>query len=434
MNENKRPAYNITSDQKKVVNGFFPAFLNNKQRIHYSLSLMFLIFLSLHNPVPVMAQKSKNQLEQEKRENLQKIKEAEKILKETETQKTSTLGQLNAINRQIEVREGLIKSISKEINLLENEIGEIGTLIMAMEDDLVKLKKEYASMIYAANKARNSHDKLTFLFSSHTFHQLIMRLHYMQQYGDARKTQVEQIEKVKVALSRQRQNVEVKRIEKDKLLKDQIVENQSLIALKNKQSEIIKELSIREKDLRTEVTKRKTALDNLERAITEIIKKEIELAAKEKASGKPKSAVESTVLSSTFEGLKKKMIWPVSTGFISGKFGTQPHPVLKGIFIENTGVDIQTNKNETVKSVYDGKVSVVASIRGLNGLVVIIQHGDYRTVYANLSKAFVKTGQEVKAREVIGEVYTDKDGISELRFEIWKNYEKLDPSAWLGIK
>jgi murein hydrolase activator len=401
----------------------------NKKYVFY---IFYLVLLVLANPA--IAQKSKQQLEQEKKINLQKIKEAEKILKETATQKNSTLGQLSAINRQIEAREALIKSISNEIHLLEDEIGEISMIINAMEDDLSKLKKEYASMIYAANKAQKSHHKLTFLFASKTFHQLYMRLQYMQQYGAARKLQVEQIEKVKDALSKQKQSVEGKKIEKDKLLKDQINQSQDLIALKNKQSEIIQELSKREKEISGELAQRKDALNKLDQLITDLIKKEMELAAsKSKTTGKPTPSYESTVSSATFEGLKKKMSWPVSSGFISGKFGVQPHPVLKGIYIENNGIVIQTNKHEEVKAVYDGVVTRVGTIPSL-GMVVIIKHGEYLTVYANLSKANVKHGQEVKAKQGIGEVFTDKDGISELNFQIWKNLDKLDPQTWLGSK
>jgi murein hydrolase activator len=414
---------------------------------------VFFILLStcaLFVAFPALAQKSKSQLEREKKENLQKIVEAEKILAATENQKNNTIGQLTAINRQIEAHEAVIKSISSEIKILDTEITEIGSIVSALEDDLERLKEEYGAMVYAAYKANSSQNRLIFLFSSKSFHQFWMRLKYMQQYSEARKEQVEQIEFVKEALSKQKAVIVDKKIQKDALLKEEINQNTNLLALKRKQSEIIQQLNTRESELKKELNQRKEALAQLDKLIADLIKKEMEeaaaRAAKEKAkaeaaakkggtsTGKIPSTPEISMLSSSFEGNKSKIIWPVASGFISHKFGPQPHPVLKGIVVENSGIDIQTNKEEKVRSVFDGKVSVVASIRGLNGVVVIIQHGDYRTVYANLNQAFVKPGQEVKAKDFIGEVYTDKDGISELQFQIWKNNIKLDPQTWLYNK
>jgi murein DD-endopeptidase MepM/ murein hydrolase activator NlpD len=128
------------------------------------------------------------------------------------------------------------------------------------------------------------------------------------------------------------------------------------------------------------------------------------------------------------------LTWPVARGFVSSKFGLQPHPVLKGVKIENPGVDIQTQQNEVVSAVFEGEVSKIASIPGMNGVVIIIQHGEYRTVYANLSKALVKMGDKVNTKDPIGEVFTDSDGVSEVQFQVWKNFSKLDPLAWLQPK
>jgi murein DD-endopeptidase MepM/ murein hydrolase activator NlpD len=123
----------------------------------------------------------------------------------------------------------------------------------------------------------------------------------------------------------------------------------------------------------------------------------------------------------------------VETGFISSKFGEQPHPVLKGIMVNNQGVDIQTNSNALVKSVFTGKVATVAFVPGMNS-VIILQHGDYYTVYSRLKKVNVKKGQEITTGEVIGEVYTDNQGVTEVQFQVWKSSTKLDPEKWLSSK
>ena len=123
----------------------------------------------------------------------------------------------------------------------------------------------------------------------------------------------------------------------------------------------------------------------------------------------------------------------VSKGFISQRFGKHAHPVLKNVVVENLGVDIQTNTSEPVRAVFDGTVATKAFIQGM-GNVVMVQHGEYFTVYGNLKSTSVNTGQKVKAKDTLGTVGTDADNVSVLKFFIWKGNTKLDPEAWLYRK
>ncbi len=154
-----------------------------------------------------------------------------------------------------------------------------------------------------------------------------------------------------------------------------------------------------------------------------------------KSSTKMTLTPETAKLSSSFEGNKNKLPWPVDNGFVSGKFGKHAHPVLKNIIVENQGVDIQTEKAANVRAVFDGKVSTVAFVPGMN-TVVIVQHGDYFTLYARLKNinANIKKGYTVKAKELIGEVFTDNNDNTEVHFEVWKNFDKLNPEKWLFAK
>ena len=225
----------------------------------------------------------------------------------------------------------------------------------------------------------------------------------------------------------QKNEFEAKRTEQQKLLASQVAENKNLLSLKTKQSSVIKDLSSREKQLKNELAQRKQAIDKLDNLIAELIKAELE---KERVA---KSPVTSPLISSNFEGSKTKLPWPVSSGFVSSRFGRHPHPVLKGVEVDNQGIDIQTGQDEIVKSVFDGTVATVAFVPGMNS-VVIIKHGDYYTLYARLKKVNVKKGQEVKIGDIVGEVFTDTDGISEIQFQVWKNNQKLDPEKWLMTK
>ncbi|CAN5294592.1 peptidoglycan DD-metalloendopeptidase family protein [soil metagenome] len=388
----------------------------------------FIVFIFLLNYQAVA--QNKTQLEKEKNENLKKIKEAQQILNQTASERKSSLGQLNALVQQIKARESVIKSINKEISLLDDQIGGLNVLVTSLETDLANLKKEYANMVYAASKASKGHNTLTFIFSSNSFHQFLMRMKYMEQYANARKHQVELIEKVKETLSSQKTSIEKKKVEQKKLLDQQISENKNLIALRSKQNQVIKNLNLKEGELKKELAERKRAVDKLNTLIADLVKKEMAKTSKGAAANKIGLTPEAAMLSASFEGNKSKILWPVASGFIAQKFGKQAHPILKGVEVDNLGVGIQTNKDEKVRAVFDGKVKAVASVPGMNN-VVIVQHGEYHTVYARLKEVNVKTGQDIKAKDPIGSVYTDKDGITELQFQVWKNDQKLDPQSWL---
>jgi len=206
------------------------------------------------------AQKSKSALQREKQKNLERIKETEKILNETAAKKKNSLGELTALKQRIEQQENLITSIKGEVGLLDNEISENNDIIRALEDDLDKLKKEYAALLYAAQKANSSTTRLSFLFSAESFDQLIMRLRYMEQYSSTRKLQAEQITKVQEELGGQVKEIEARRAEKNKLLMEEVAENDNLTNLRKKQSDMIKSLSREEKKLKRDLENTKKAV------------------------------------------------------------------------------------------------------------------------------------------------------------------------------
>ncbi len=381
---------------------------------------------------PLHGQQEKKKLEREKQENLTKIKEAEKILKQTSSQKKTSIGRLTALNQQIRSQESLIRTYRSNIRLLNSDIKESKGLAKSLEKDLNNLKDEYAQMIYQASKAQNNYGSLFYLFSSASFSQLVMRAKYLQQYTKSRQDQAKEIQLVQIELKEQLTVINKRKKQQQQLLAQQELHNQGLITAKKQQGQLVKQLALKETDLTRDVKKRKKAIGKLNRMIAEVIR--VEMEKSKNSSGDFELTPDGIKLSSNFQGNQKQLTWPVARGFVSSKFGLQPHPVLKGVKIENPGVDIQTQKSEIVRAVFDGAVSKIASIPGMNGIVIIIQHGEYRTVYANLRKSLVKTGDHVKTKDPIGEVFTDIDGVSEVQFQVWKNFNKLDPLAWLQPK
>lgn len=390
------------------------------------LPVFVLLLISL--PAFDAAAQTKSQLEQEKKENLRKIAEAERIINETASEKKATLGQLQALNQQINARESLIRSIGSEIRILDGEINVLRIVVSSLQDDLKHLKEEYAAQIYSSYKANRGNSRLMFLFSASDFNQLLQRLKYLEQYADARRLQAEQIEVVAKELNEQRSKVEAKRAEQQTLLNQQVRESRKLARSKQKQSELVAQLTKKERELRKEVEDRKEANKRLNTLIAKIIEDE----ARKSSVASTAEMASAAELTRLFESKKNSLDWPVS-GFIASKFGNQPHPVLKRITVVNHGVGIQTEKNSKVKAVFDGVVSEIWVLQGKNN-VVVLRHGDYMTVYAKLKTVNVKKGERVKANDIIGEVFTDRDGISELEFQLYKGASKLNPENWLAMK
>jgi len=375
------------------------------------------------------AQKSKAQLQKDKQKSLARIKETEKILNETAKKKKNTLGELSALNARIKEQENLIGSIQSEVKMMDQDLQENYGILNALSEDLEKMKAEYAKMMFATQRAGDGVNKLTFLFSSRSFDQFMMRMKYMEQYGKARQEQARAIRLVQEQLTTQVQLIDSLRAEKGSLLKDEVKESDQLKSLKEKQRTVVRSLEKEEKKLRKEIEDNKKAIAKLDKLIAEIVKEELAKAAKE---SKAKNAVTSAAValtSASFEGNKKKFSWPVS-GFVSQRFGRQRHPVLPKVETWNDGINIQTREGEKVKTIFKGEVRRVAFIPGI-GPSVIINHGEYFSVYAGLKDVSIKMGDQVDTNQVIGSVIMNAEGKSELRFQIRKNTVALNPEEWL---
>ncbi|GAB2615909.1 murein hydrolase activator EnvC family protein [Belliella aquatica] len=385
--------------------------------------------------------KSREQLEKERADVQKKLLEFDKILKQTAASKKTSLGQLSVVNKQLETRVTYIRTLSKEVTLIDKEIAETEKRIESLENDLSNLKVEYAQMIYTSSKLNQGMTITTFIFSSSTFKQFYMRLKYLKQYTDARKKQVEQIKIVSEDLAGQRIRLEEKRLEKQQVINKEEQQRRQLAQARSEQQTIVSSLNRQEIDLRKKIVQAKKQQENLNNLIKRAIEDEIRRAEAEakksnstatKASGSSIPLTpEAAALSNSFAGNKGKLPWPVETGFISKKYGTHPHPTLKGIVEDNDGVDIQTTPNSDVRSVFDGEVIKVGTIPGYGGTIVV-KHGEYYTMYSKLKVISVKTGDKIKAKQVLGQVYTNKEGVAEVHFETWKGLQPMNPSTWLA--
>lgn len=397
-------------------------------------------------------------LEKEKKENLEKIKITQKILDQTRKQRTNSVSELRVLNKQIASQEKQLYLMEQDLELIEGELQELNNATAELERKLEVLRKEYAEMIYQASKISGRINQLSFILSSQSFNELVMRYKYIQQYGDNRQQQLNQIKKVAALLTERQQQLASKKSNQVSIKQQKLTEAQELEKLKGEKSRVVNNLSKKEKELRTEIAATQRSVKKLDQRISSIIQREIarqnkikeearreevkraaaasaEVSVATEAIATPTKsaasiAVESAALVGTnFAANQRRIPWPVKNGIISDKFGVKNHPVLKGVQIDNNGVNIQTSPNATVQAVFNGTVMDVTDIPGLNR-VIAIQHGEYFTVYANLSQVFVASGQQVSANETIGTAATI-DGITEINFQIWNNVKRLNPELWL---
>lgn len=394
-----------------------------------------------HQEIYAQTRKSRADLEREKAEIQKRLLEFDQILKKTAETKKVSVGQLNAVNKQLQNRISYINTLNREVRLLDTEIRETESKITNLEKDLKNLREEYSGMIYTSSKLNQGMTMTAFVFSSDTFKKFYMRLKYLKQYSDARKKQVEQIEKVTLELADQRKMLEQKKTDKQEVLQQEQQQKQQLDKAKQEQQGIVNTLTQQEQDLRKQIAAAKKQQENLNKMIKAIIEEEIRKAEAEakkanstasRASGSSIPLTpEAAALSSSFAGNRGKLPWPVESGFISRPFGTHPHPTLKGITEDNDGVDIQTTPNASVRAVFDGEVIKIGTIPGYGGTIVV-RHGEYYTMYSKLKVISVKSGQKVTAKQVLGQVYTNKEGVAEVHFETWKGLQPLNPSIWLA--
>ncbi len=384
------------------------------------------LFILMSASLTVVGQKDKKQLELERIENIKKIIESEKILGQTKNKKMATLGQLRSLENQIHSRQKLLNTLEEEADLITNEILELESIISDIDLYLKSMKDEYAAMIYKSYKSKNRYNFISFLFASNSFTQFYMRLKYMEQYSEARKRQSDQIAETKKELIAQQKVEEQRKSDLRLVIKSKSAESNRLISLKKGKTKLIAQLTKNESSLRKEMTARKQSIKKLDDLIASLIKIELE-TEKKISSGQKERAKE---LTGKFEDQMRKLSWPVNTGFISLRFGLQRDPILKNVSINNTGIDIQTQRDEKVAVVFEGEVRVKAFVPGQNN-VVIIKHGNYYTVYSKLKSVEVKQGQVLQTGDLIGKVHTNNAGITQFHFEVWRDKKKLDPERWL---
>lgn len=403
-------------------------------RKSWCLALLMIFLVS-----GLSAQDKKAQLEQEKQRLEEEIRYTNELLEKTRKSKTASVNEVVLIENNIKKREQLISAFNRQLRSINRDIGGAGEEIQRLEQELEKLKEEYARMIYYAQKNSNAYTRLMFVFSAESFHQAYRRLKYFQQYSQYRRQQVALIYQTEKDLTEKIRRLEGQKTEKITLLEDEKDEQQQLQKEKSDKNKTVSQLKQQEqqllKKLREQEKARSRLNDEIQRIIAEEIRKARE-AGGDRSKAAPSDVFELTPeemeLSADFASNRGKLPWPVERGVISGTFGEHPHPVLKGIKTKSNGVDIMTSTAAEARAVFKGTVSRVMNVPQFN-TVVIIRHGEYLSVYSNLTDVVVSMGDKVYTKQPIGRVVTSsEEGKTELHFEIWKGKTVMDPDPWLA--
>lgn len=419
---------------------------------------------------------SKNDLENKKKKINQEINEINAMLNATKANKKNSLGTLVSLNMKLDKRQELIAAINAEIIQMNKKINLTETDIQHLKSNLEKLKTEYARMIVSAQRQQDAYSRLMFLFSSSNFNQALMRLKYLQQYSVYRKKQAEEILATQNQLLIKLNDLKESVHQKNVLLGNEEAEKDSLSKEKGEQEVLLTTLQQKEKELKTSLERKKQEGIELQLAIKKLIAEEIkrkaeemakaELAAKkareekekierakktkektketvvvvepkktsEKAKEKtdyPELSDEAEALSNDFANNRGKLPWPITKGIICEPYGEHEHPAIKGFMMMNNGVEICSSKGASARAIFDGEVTSVA-VSPTGGKLVIIRHGEYLSVYTNLSDVQVKVGEKVKLKQTIGSVLSDEDETkAAMNFQIWKGQKTMDPSGWL---
>lgn len=422
--------------------------------------LGLLLAVALLAPSSAFSQ-SKKELEEKRKKIIRDIQTTERMIKKTAKTKEATYDRYLALQSQIEQREFLIQTLEEEIVAAEEGIVRNQSVIASLTKDVSKMREEYGRTVRSAFRRKTLSSPLLYILSAQSLNQAFRRWLFLRKYDERRREQAEAIRFTQQMLTKKSNSLEETRIEKENLLVSIQGQKSTLTGELTEKDAMLKDLGKDEARLKADLEKKQAAHEVLNSAIEGVIQENMRKRTEEARSKTSESKSEApekktsetpdkkkpeknkpTVpeakpradeddVSFNFRKSKGKLPWPVENGFVSRGFGKQKHPTLKNIEITNNGVDIRTEEGALVRCVADGRVAGVQFVPG-HDYTVILQHGDYYTVYTNLASTSLAKGDEVRAKQNIGQVSTNNiTGTSELHFEVWQQKERMNPSAWI---
>ncbi len=410
------------------------------------------------------SQKSSEKLKKEQERLEAKIANTKMLLQKSQSQTLNSLQELQVLQSQIKFREQLLRNYDNQIRSAELKIQDKERQISGLQEKIKRMKMQYKKLLVYAYKHRNKFGKMMYIFSSESYYEAVKRSKYLKQIAELQRSQFERIKQNQLLITDEIKSIDAEKTQKLAMLDEKKSEKKAIEEDKKKQEIVYQKFKQEEAVILDKLKKEQEQKEVLRQRIDAAIRREIaeaearrkkeeearrkrEAEANKTNTGskpvtdtKPSPSFEETkeagIISKKFEGNKGRLPWPVSKGTITEDFGKNPHPTLKEVYTNNNGIDISAPRNAQVRAVFDGEITSVLNIPGA-GKVVIIKHGNYRTVYSNLKEVYVSSGDKIKTKKAIGSLLS-KDGqdLSIAHFEIHKvdgtNVSCLNPSLWIA--
>lgn len=421
--------------------------------------ILIVIFLFVF--AQVNAQSTSARLKNEQNKLEKNIAKTKALLEKAQSNTSNSLNQLKLLNNQITYREQLLRNYDNQIRGAELKIKSKQQQVEELNTQIKQLKDQYKNLLLYAYKNRNKYGKMMFVFSSESYFQAIKRAKYLEKIQALIQKQFLLIKQHQKLILSEVENIQQEKKRKIAFLADKKQERDQILKDKEEQKQVYNELQKQEASIKANLIVKEKERAELKRKIEAAIRKEIaaerarrEAEARKNAATNKKATVpnkpekesnssvllpetkESMALSTSFANNRGKLPWPVLRGNITEGYGKNSHPTLPGVYTQNNGVDISAPKHAQVRAIFEGEVTSIMNIPG-SGKVIILKHGNYRTVYSNLENTFVKTGDKVSTKKVIGSLTaTNKQSLSILHFEMHlvsgSSVSSVNPSLWLS--
>jgi septal ring factor EnvC (AmiA/AmiB activator) len=387
---------------------------------------------------------AEEELEHQRKEAIKEIELTTQLLDETGASAKASLNRLNLLTQQLQSRRKVIALLGQEVAGFDKKIHALNEEIGVLEKDLTATKEHYVkSMQSQQQEHRTAQYKMLLVLSAENLSQSYRRMRYLREYSDWQKEEAERIVRHQEEIARRRAELEESREEKQSLLAQREEESKQVEREEQEQRREVQALNRQQKDLQRHLQEQKRLADALNRQIEGVILEEAqgsgERTAQKTGAGSEAGRIEYRMnekeihLSKDFASNKGKLPYPVTGGYaIVSRFGQHQHQELSYVRTNNNGIDIQTTAGSEARTIFHGVVTRIFVMPGFNNNV-IIRHGDYLTVYCNLSEVYVKAGDPVTTRQLIGKIYADPERNNEtiLHFQLWKERIKLNPAQWL---
>ena len=376
-----------------------------------------------------LSSQTKQDLENQKKQIQEDIKKIELKLKTNSKQKKLIVSNAEDINYKIKLQQNLINNINSQLNLILREIDRNENRLSDLKQRELTLKDELSKMLLSAYKKKSNLNKLMFVFSSTSFQQAYKRIQYFKQYANFQnktlskiKINSNDIKNVIVVLDSQKTNKKLLIDENEEIKRDLSIEYTGL-------NNLIAEVNKNQKRYSAEIKQKQKLTREIDKKIQRLI--EEALAKAKKKDGRFELTEEAKLISKNFNANKGKLPSPVIRGSVVLGFGKQPHPIVKTTTIQSNGVRIRTSSDVEARTIFNGEVYSIIKSKN-NTHTILIQHGNFFTVYKNLSDIYVKKGDKLKTKDSIGKIATDPlNGQTILSFSIFNNGVPQNPRFWI---